>query len=121
MLLLLCSACTTIPPRITPEAITGDWVSSEQLPDQRLADTRMYIRADGTFSGDLQINTETVWAFAGRWTLNGNAITWEYTDSSLVLVIDDQSEVDTILQLNDLEMQLSSSRHDTVRTLRRIE
>jgi hypothetical protein len=121
VLILLCSACTTTASRITPEAITGDWISSEQLPDQRLADTRMYIRADGTFSGELQINTETVWAFAGRWTLNGNAITWEYTDSSLVLLIDDQSEVDTILQLNDREMQLRSSRHDTVRTLRRIE
>ncbi len=121
VLFLLCCACTTTASRITQDAITGDWISSEQLPDQRLADTRMYIRADGTFSGDLQINTEAVWTFGGRWTLHGNAITWEYTDSSLVLLIDDQSEVDTILQLHDREMQLRSSRHDTVRTLRRIE
>lgn len=120
LLVLLVGGCANRPARPTVAAITGDWLTSETLPDQRRADTRVHIQPDGTFSGDMQVGAETVWTFAGRWQLLANIIHWEYTDSSLVLLVDDLSEDDTILQLGEQEMQLRSSRHDEVRTLRRI-
>ncbi len=118
-IVLLCSACATSPDRIAPETLAGDWVASEQQPGQGQVDTYMQIRRDGTFDGSLQINAKTVWTFGGRWTLAGKDITWEYTRSSLVLLDEDRAEVDTILQLQGNELQLSSARHGTVRTLQR--
>jgi hypothetical protein len=81
----------------------------------------MAIKADGSFSGSLLVNNETVWTFSGKWTLNGNTISWEYTESSLVLLIEDRSEVDTIVSLEQDQMTLKLGRRGGVRTMRRAE
>ena len=81
----------------------------------------MTINADGSFSGSLLVNNETVWTFTGKWQLKGNAINWEYIDSSQVLLLEDRSEVDTILTLEQDQMSLKSGRRGNVRTLRRVK
>jgi beta-glucanase (GH16 family) len=120
-LLLFAAACLADPGLVTTDNITGAWISSEQTPDQGDADTLMTINADGSFSGSLLVNNQTVWTFGGKWTLDGHTINWEYTDSSLVLLIEDRSEIDTILSLEQHKMTLKSGRRGSVRTLRRVE
>jgi hypothetical protein len=103
------------------EQVSGNWSSSEQVPDQGLVETLMTVHPDGTFSGSLLVNNETAWTFSGNWTLNGNTIHWAYTESSLVLLVEDSSEVDTILALDQDAMTLKSGRRGDVRTLRRVK
>jgi beta-glucanase (GH16 family) len=120
-LLLFAVASPAAPGLVATENITGAWISSEQIPEQGDVDTLMAINADGSFSGSLLVNNETVWTFAGKWRLEGNAINWEYIDSSLVLLIEDYSEVDTILSLEQDQMTLKSGRWGSVRTLLRVK
>jgi beta-glucanase (GH16 family) len=120
-LLLFSGYALADPGLIAAEQVTGTWISSEQIPEQGQVDTLMTIKADGSFSGSLLVNNETVWTFSGNWTLDGNAINWEYTESSLVLLVEDRSEVDTVLSLGQDEMELKSGRRDSVRTLRRVQ
>lgn len=120
-LLLFTTYAQADPGLIAAEQVTGTWISSEQTPGQGQVDTLMTIKVDGSFSGSLLVNNETVWTFSGNWTLDKNAINWEYTESSLVLLVEDRSEVDTVLSLGQDEMTLKSGRRDGVRTLRRVQ
>jgi beta-glucanase (GH16 family) len=120
-LLLFAGYALADPGPVAHDQITGAWISSEQTPEQGQADTLMTIKADGSFSGSLLVNNETVWTFSGKWTLNGNTINWEYTESSLVLLIEDRSEMDTIVSLDQDQMTLKSGRRGGVRTMRRAE
>lgn len=101
--------------------IAGTWISSEQAPDQRRVDTLMTINPDGSFSGSLSLDSETVWVFSGAWTLDGNSVNWQYADSNLVLLQEDRSETDTILSIEQDVMTLKSGRHGNLRTLHRVE
>jgi len=120
-LLLFAVICLADPGLVTTDHITGTWISSEQTPNQGDADTLMTINADRSFSGSLQVNNETVWTFSGKWRLKGNAINWEYIDSSLALLLEDRSEADTILSLEQDQMTLKSGRWGSVRTLHRVK
>jgi beta-glucanase (GH16 family) len=120
-LLLFAGYALADPGPVAHDQITGTWISSEQRPEQGQVDTLMTIKVDGSFSGSLLVNNETVWTFSGEWTLDGNAINWEYTESSLVLLVEDRSEVDTILSLGQDEMVLKSGRWRSVRALRRVK
>jgi hypothetical protein len=121
VLLLLAGTALAEPGLVTVEQISGTWISSEQTTDKGQADTLMNIRPDGSFSGSLLVNNETVWTFSGNWRLNGDIINWEYTGSSLVLLIEDRSEVDTIVSLGSDEITLKSGRRGGLRTLQRVE
>lgn len=121
VLLLFAGSALAEPGLVTVEQMTGTWISSEQTPEQGQADTLMNIRPDGSFSGSLLVNNETVWTFSGNWTLKGDIINWEYTGSSLVLLIEDRSELDTIVSLGQGEMTLKSERRGGVRTLHRVK
>ncbi len=120
-LLLFAGYALADPGPVAHDQITGTWISSEQTQEQGQVDTLMSIKVDGSFSGSLLVNNETVWTFSGKWTLDGNTINWEYTESSLVLLIEDRSEVDTVLSLGQDEITLKSGRRDGVRTLRRVK
>ncbi len=123
LLMLVMGSSHTLaePGSINSEQITGNWSSSEQVPDQGLVETLMTIHPDGTFSGSLLVNNETAWTFSGNWTLDGNTIHWAYTESSLVLLVEDRSETDTILALDQDAMTLKSGRRGDVRLLRRVK
>jgi hypothetical protein len=118
--LLLC-ACTLVTGGAPlAQRLAGDWVTSEQQEGTGTVTTRMHIVDDHTFSGSLQVDGRTVWTFAGNWQLDDKNITWEYTDSSMILLQEDLAEVDTILRLDDATLELQSGRHGNVRTLTRV-
>jgi hypothetical protein len=105
-LLLFAGYALADPDPVAHDQITGTWISSEQTQEQGQVDTLMTIKVDGSFSGSLLVNNE---------------INWEYTESSLVLLVEDRSEVDTILSLGQDEMVLKSGRWRSVRALRRVK
>ena len=69
VLLLFAGSALAEPGLVTVERISGTWISSEQTREQGQADTLMTINTDGSFSGSLLVNNETVWTFSGNWTL----------------------------------------------------
>ena len=40
-------------------------------------------RGDGTFTGQLAQDSKVVWTYAGKWSLAGDTLNYEYTKSSV--------------------------------------
>ncbi len=120
-LLAVCASAADVPLSIDAQLLYGTWVSSERVPDQGSVETRFVINRDATFSGTLMVNGDQVWGYSGTWSLDGNHITWHYTSSSLVLLVEDQAEVDELLSVGNDTLSYRSGRHGTIHTLRRVE
>jgi hypothetical protein len=40
-------------------------------------------RSDGTFAGEVSGKSKVVWIFAGKWSISGDIVHYEYTQSSV--------------------------------------
>jgi len=122
-LVILCAACRVVLSEnvvITPGVLVGEWHATAAHPEQGNIDTVFVINADASFSGSLAINNEPVWQYSGIWKLEGNRITWEYLESSLVLLNEDQAETDEILSVTDNALTYRSGRRGTENILYRV-
>ena len=122
-LLLLVSLCTggaiADPVPINPEMIIGTWNATERHPEQGNIETVFTINADSTFSGTMTVNNTPVWLYAGSWTLEGNAITWVYLESNIILLQEDKQDTDIILSVTDESLSYRSLRRGKESTLQR--
>lgn len=124
LMAILCTTCTSAFSSagvISPETIYGEWQATENHPQRGDIDTVFVINADGTFSGSLSINGEPVWQYSGTWELEGNRITWEYLESSIILLQEDKADIDEVLSVTGDTLTYRSLRRDTVSTLQRVK
>jgi len=105
---------------IDPELLVGTWKASEVTPDNKDAVTLFTISPDHTFSGSLAVTDRKTWTYSGTWRLAGNRITWEYKDSSLVLLNEDAADTDVILFLDSSELRLHSENKAATTSLYRV-
>ena len=121
LLLLVCSTGTAASEfGIDPELLIGTWKASEITPDNKNAITSFTISPDHTFSGSLAVTGMKTWTYSGTWRLSDNRITWEYKDSSLVLLNEDAADTDVILFLDSSELRLLSENKETTTSLYRV-
>lgn len=73
--LLTCAASLASP---TKDQLIGHWrCTHKQLTSEHT------FRADGTFTGSVAEDGKVAWTYAGKWSVVGNILNYEYTESSL--------------------------------------
>ena len=54
---------------------------------------------DGTFDGEVSDKSKMIWHFAGRWSLSGDTIHYDYTRSSLESIHTGIKDVDKLVEV----------------------
>ncbi|HEV3409657.1 MAG TPA: hypothetical protein VG095_05150, partial [Chthoniobacterales bacterium] len=54
---------------------------------------------DGTFHGSVGRKGQVVWAFSGKWSLDGDTINYEFSKSSLERVPDGTTDRDKLVEI----------------------
>jgi hypothetical protein len=104
---------------IDPETLYGAWTVSEQHPDAGEVVTLFSVNADSTFAGTMTVAGNVVWEYSGNWYLDGNLITWFYTQSTPPLMLVDETEVDEIIAVDSEKLTYRSGTRDVLETLYR--
>ena len=106
-------------PAIAPESLHGQWTVKEQHPDAGEVITLFSINPDSSFAGTMTVAGNVVWSYSGNWYLDGNLITWFYTQSTPPLMLVDETEVDEIITIDSEKLTYRSGKRDVVETLYR--
>ena len=104
---------------IDPETLYGEWTVKEQHADAGEVVTLFSINADGSFAGTMTVADKVVWSYSGNWYLDGNLITWFYTQSTPALMLADETEVDEIIAVDSEKLTYRSGKRDVLETLYR--
>jgi hypothetical protein len=104
---------------IKPETLYGEWMVKEQHPDAGEVVTLFSINADSSFAGTMTVAGNVVWSYSGNWYLDGNLITWFYTQSTPALMLADETEVDEIIAVDSEKLTYRSGKRDVLETLYR--
>jgi hypothetical protein len=104
---------------IDPETLYGEWTVKEEHPDAGEVVTLFSINADSSFAGTMTVAGNIVWSYSGNWYLDGNLITWFYTQSTPALMLADETEVDEIIAVDSQKLTYRSGKRDVVETLYR--
>jgi len=104
---------------IDPETLYGEWTVKEQHPDAGEVVTLFSINADSSFAGTMTVAGNVVWSYSGNWYLDGNLITWFYTQSTPALMLADETEVDEIIAIDSEKLIYRSGKRDVLETLYR--
>jgi hypothetical protein len=104
---------------IAPESLHGQWTVKEQHPDAGEVITLFSINPDSSFAGTMTVAGNVVWSYSGNWYLDGNLITWFYTESTPPLMLVDETEVDEIIAVDSEKLVYRSGKRDVVETLYR--
>jgi len=106
-------------PAIAPESLHGQWTVKEQHPDAGEVITLFSINPDSSFAGTMSVAGNVVWSYSGNWYLDGNLITWFYTQSTPPLMLVDETEVDEIITVDSEKLVYRSGKRDVLETLYR--
>jgi hypothetical protein len=104
---------------INPEVLYGEWTVKEQHPDVGEVVTLFSINSDSSFAGTMTVAGNVVWSYSGNWYLDGNLITWFYTESTPPLMMVDETEVDEVISVDSEKLVYRSGKRDTLETLYR--
>jgi hypothetical protein len=104
---------------IDPGSLHGEWIVKEQHPDAGEVVTLFSINPDSTFAGTMTVAGNVVWSYSGNWYLDGNLITWFYTQSTPPLMLVDETEVDEIITVDSEKLVYRSGKRDVLETLYR--
>lgn len=104
---------------IEPESLHGQWTVKEQHPDAGEVITLFSINPDNSFTGTMTVAGDVVWRYSGNWYLDGNLITWFYTQSAPPLMLVDETEVDEIITVDSEKLVYRSGKRDVLETLYR--
>jgi hypothetical protein len=105
---------------INPEMLYGQWTVKEQHPDAGEVVTLFSINPDSSFAGTMTVAGNVVWSYSGNWYLDGNLITWFYTQSTPPLMLVDETEVDEIITVDSDKLVYRSGKRDVLETLYRV-
>jgi hypothetical protein len=106
-------------PVIDPVTLYGEWTVKEQHPDAGEVVTLFSINSDSSFAGTMTVAGNVVWRYSGNWYLDGNLITWFYTQSTPPLMLADETEVDEIIDVDSEKLIYRSGKRDVLETLYR--
>jgi hypothetical protein len=104
---------------IDPGTLYGEWIAKEQHPDAGEVVTLFSINADSSFAGTMTVADNVVWRYSGNWYLDGNLITWFYTQSMPALNLADETEVDEIITVDSEKLIYRSGKRDALETIYR--
>jgi len=113
-------AADTPAAEFSAESLYGQWIVKEQHPEAGEVVTLFSINSDASFAGTLTVAGEVVWTYSGAWSLDGNLITWIYTESTPPLMQVNEAEIDEILSIDDEKLTYRSGTRDVVETLYRV-
>jgi hypothetical protein len=102
-----------------PEALHGEWTVKEQHPEAGEVVTLFSINPDSSFAGTMTVAGNVVWRYSGNWYLEGNLITWFYTQSTPSLMLEDETEVDELVSVDSEKLVYRSGKRDVLETLYR--
>jgi len=104
---------------IDPVTLYGEWTVKEQHPEAGEVVTLFSINSDSSFAGTMTVAGNVVWSYSGNWYLDGNQITWFYTQSTPPLMLVDETEVDEIIVVDNEKLTYRSGKRDVLETLYR--
>jgi len=104
---------------IDPLTLYGEWTVKEQHPEAGEVVTLFSINSDSSFAGTMTVAGNVVWSYSGNWYLDGNLITWFYTESTPSLMLADETEVDEIILVDSEKLTYRSGTRDVLETLYR--
>ena len=104
---------------IDPASLYGEWTVKEQHPEAGEVVTLFSINPDSSFAGTMSVAGKVVWNYSGNWYLEGNQITWFYTQSTPPLMLVDETEVDEIITVDGDKLVYRSGKRDVLETLYR--
>ncbi len=104
---------------IDPVTLYGEWTVREQHPEAGEVVTLFSINSDSSFAGTMTVAGDVVWSYSGNWYLDGNLITWFYTESTPPLMLADETEVDEIILIDSEKLTYRSGTRDVLETLYR--
>jgi hypothetical protein len=68
------------------------------------------LNSDGTFTGEVLVNSKTTWSYSGTWAVKDNKILWNYTRSSLPMPESERIDSDEVMSVDiDKLMLLTQS------------
>jgi hypothetical protein len=112
-------AASATAPRIDPATLHGEWIVREQHPEAGEVVTLFSINPDSSFAGTMTVAGNVVWRYSGNWYLDGNQMTWFYTESTPPLMLVDTTEVDEIIAIDSEKLVYRSGKRDVLETLYR--
>jgi hypothetical protein len=104
---------------IDPATLYGEWTVKEEHPEAGEVVTLFSINNDSSFAGTMTVAGNVVWSYSGNWYLDGNLITWFYTQSTPPLMLVDETEVDEIIAVDSEKLTYRSGTRDVLETLYR--
>ena len=104
---------------IDPATLYGEWTVKEEHPEAGEVVTLFSINNDSSFAGTMTVAGNVVWSYSGNWYLDGNLITWFYTQSTPSLMLADETEVDEIILVDSEKLTYRSGTRDVLETLYR--
>ena len=91
IVLLTCAAAIASP---TKDQLIGHW----GYGDEKLGSEHTF-RADGTFTGTVIKDGNVAWRYAGKWSLVGDILNYEYTESSLERIPVGTTDRDKLIEI----------------------
>ena len=76
------------------ELLLGRW----HYADEKQSCTYTF-SSDGTFAGEVTEKSRVIWVFAGKWSISGSSIHYEYTQSSLERVPAGSTDEDKLVEI----------------------
>ncbi len=97
-------------------ALIGTWHDEQKVQGNTLTSDVTFAK-DGTFSGFVDNNGRRMWNFAGKWTLTGNALHYDYTKSDFAQIPAGSKDDDVVIEITSTTLKLKSKSGDQVTTL----
>jgi hypothetical protein len=95
LLLFLIVSCAAVRPT-TQSKLTGEWRYTDKIQS-----CHYVFKGDGTFNGEVTYHGNLVSKFAGRWSVEGDALLYQYSSDALHRIPVGATDRDTILSIQN--------------------
>ncbi len=99
-------------------ALVGTWHDERTVQGAKFT-SDMTLAKDGTFSGYVDQNGRRIWNFAGKWTLTGKALHYDYTKSDSAQVPAGTKDDDVVLEVTPTKLRLKSQSGEETTMVRK--
>jgi hypothetical protein len=109
---VLLAGCATVPSG--PERLVGDWRYSDSLQSCLYS-----FRQDGTFTGEVRVQSKLVSKFHGRWSIKGHTLLYQYLGDVMGRIPTGATDQDELLELGSDSFVIRAANGDRRRYIRR--